>query len=211
MGKKLKMGETIKQTTTAISFAAALLVSEEAEAQTRLRGFVGLFDRGERVVFGASATRRFNLPRNWSLEGSIGILSEGRNVEVSEAEIDIQTPNFGNVSVTAYAYNNRFYNVDFGSGATIRVGRFRISTEYEIPNWGGIFANYRIAVGSRITITPQAILLFSPERVEGFGGWLRVEIDLGNNVNLQMQANQVWDFRGEPLNVNTIVSVGFSP
>lgn len=211
MKQKIRRGETICQMASAISFAATLLSSQDAEAQTRLRGFIGLFDRGERVVFGATVSRQFNLPRNWSLDGSIGILSEGRNVEIAEAEVDINTPNLGNVSVTAYAYNSRFYNVDFGAGAAIRLGRFKISAEYEMPNWGGIFTNYRISVGSRITITPQAILLFSPEKAEGFGGWLRVEIDLGNNVNLQIQANQVWNFRGEPLNVNAIVSVGFSP
>lgn len=176
-----------------------------------MRGFVGLFDRGERVVFGASGTRRFNLAGNWSLEGTIGILSKGTTAEISEAEVDIHTPNFGSISFTVYAYSSRFYNVDFGSGAAMRTGRFRISTEYEMPNWGGVFANYRIPIGRDITITPQAILLFSPDRVEGFGGWLRFEIDLGNNTNLQIQTNQVWNFDGRPLNVNAIISIGFNP
>lgn len=195
-----------KRYTVAAVFAGALLTSEMADAQTRLRGFIGVFDKGQEFVVGTGVSRHFNLPRSWSIDGSFGVLSNGRTVELSDAEIDFNTPNIGPVSLTAYAYNSRLYNVDFGAGATLTVQRFHASIEYEIPNWAGVFANYQIPLGDRVSLTPQAIFLFSQNGAEGAGAWLRLNVDLGNSASLQVQANQVWGFDGRPLNMNAIMT-----
>ncbi|MBI5223311.1 hypothetical protein HY990_02720 [Candidatus Micrarchaeota archaeon] len=195
----------------AMSFASSLMVSEPAIAQTRTRGFVGLFDHGQEVDVGVGISRRFDLGRTWSIDTTFSVRSDGRKVRLGNAELEINTPRIGPLSFTGYIYNDALLNVELGVGGTFNLWRnLHISAEWERPNWGGAFANYAIRLGSRITLTPQVSFLFSEEGFEGLGGWIRADIDCGSGVVIRTQINHVRNLRdGTALNENAMVSVSF--
>ncbi len=210
------VGLSTSATTVAAAFTGALLASEPANAQTRVRGFVGLFNHGQDVEFGAELSRRFDLGQNWNIDTSFSVMSDGRSVRLGNAELDINTPRFGPVSFSVYVYNSAFLNVDLGVGGMATIwNRLNISAEWERPNWEGVFVNYVLRLGSsgfgsRISITPQAIFLFSEHGAEGAGGWLRLDVDCGFGVNVRAQVNHVRSLRtSEPINENAMIAVSF--
>ncbi len=154
--------------------------SAAAEAPAQGKIFICSYDKTKTPSVGVGLSKRVSLPLGIEVDASIALSSGGKTANLESAELDLTRP-VGHVSITAYAYNDRFYYVDCGYGALLNYGSFHAGGEYIGNGWSVALAKYvvRLADG-KVRLVPKVIISFSDKKVEGLGMEGRGELDVGD-------------------------------